>query len=330
MSDFRAVTIRRDEAGGGNTIGFETLSDDELMPGDVTVRIERSTVNYKDGLAVTGRAPVVRRFPMIPGVDAVGVVEASESDRFAIGDRVLINGWGIGETHLGAWAERGRWKSEWLLPLPAGFTADEAMAIGTAGYTAMLAVLALERHDVMPAAGPVLVTGASGGLGSIAVALLSDLGYHVVASTGRPEQADYLTSLGAREIVDRAELSGPGKALAKERWIAAIDAVGGPTLANVLAMIRYGGAVAACGNAGGLELPATVAPFILRGVTLYGIESVYAPKAVRIVAWNRLDRDLDRRKLAKAMRRIPFSDVIEAAREIADGKVRGRLVVEIG
>ncbi|MCX5512327.1 oxidoreductase [Kaistia algarum] len=329
MSAFRAVRIDRDAA-GGQQVAFGTLTDDELMEGDVTVRVERSTVNYKDGLAITGKAPVVRRFPMVPGVDGVGIVEASDSDLFAVGDRVFINGWGIGETHLGAWAERARWSSDWLLPLPSSFSADEAMAIGTAGYTAMRAVLALERHDIHPAAGPVLVTGASGGLGSIAVALLADLGYHVVASTGRPEQADYLKGLGAKEIIDRAELSAPGKMLAKERWIGAIDAVGGQTLANVLSMIRYDGAVASCGNAGGLDLPASVAPFILRGVTLYGIDSVYVPKAIRLIAWDRLDRDLDRKKLADATKHIAFTDVIDAAREIVEGKVRGRLVVEIG
>jgi len=329
MGEFRAVRIDRDAA-GAQTVSFATLGDDDLMPGDVTVRVERSTVNYKDGLAITGRAPVVRRFPMVPGVDGVGVVEASDSDLFAIGDRVMINGWGIGETHLGAWAERARWSSDWLLKLPSGFSADEAMAIGTAGYTAMLAVMTLERHDIHPASGPVLVTGAAGGLGSIAVSLLSDLGYHVVAATGRPEQADYLKGLGAAEILDRAELAGPVKPLARERWIGAIDAVGGQTLANLLSMIRYDGAVAACGNAGGLDLPATVAPFILRGVTLYGIDSVYVPKAVRIVAWDRLDRDLDRKKLESAMRLIPFDGVIDAARQIVEGKVRGRLVVEIG
>ncbi len=330
MSSFKAVVIRQSEAGPSSSVGFESLDDADLMDGDVTVRVERSTVNYKDGLAITGRAPVVRRFPMVPGVDAVGVVEQSESSLFAPGDRVLLNGWGVGESHLGAYAERARWKSEWLLPLPAGFSPDEAMAIGTAGYTAMRAVLALERHDIRPGAGPVLVTGAAGGVGSIAVALLADLGHHVVASTGRPEEADYLKRLGAAEVIERATLAGPPKPLAKERWIGAIDAVGGTTLANLLSMIRYDGAVASCGMAGGLDLPGSVAPFILRGVTLYGIDSVYVPKAARLVAWDRLDRDLDRAKLASAMRRIPFSGVIEAAREIVEGKVRGRLVVEIG
>ncbi|HWJ71950.1 MAG TPA: MDR family oxidoreductase [Kaistia sp.] len=329
MAAFRAVVVDKLE-GEGQSVGFTMLDDVDLMEGDVTVRVERSTVNYKDGLAITGRAPVVRRFPMVPGVDAVGTVETSENALFAPGDRVLLNGWGVGETHLGAFAERARWKSDWLLPLPPGFSPDEAMAIGTAGYTAMLAVLALERHDIKPGAGPVLVTGAAGGVGSIAVALLAGLGHHVVASTGRAEEANYLKSLGAAEVIDRASLSGPSKPLSKERWIGAIDAVGGTTLANILSMIRYDGAVAACGMAGGLDLPGSVAPFILRGVTLYGIDSVYAPKPVRLAAWERLDRDLDRAKLARAMRRIPFDDVIEAAREIVDGKVRGRLVVEIG
>ncbi|MCX5520038.1 oxidoreductase [Kaistia defluvii] len=329
MPDFKAVLIQKD-ASGGQSVGFATLSDADLMEGDVTVRIERSTVNYKDGLAITGRAPVVRRFPMVPGVDGVGIVEQSSAPGYKPGDRVLLNGWGVGEQHLGAWAERARWKSDWLISLPAGFSPDEGMAIGTAGYTAMMAVMALERHGIHPPAGPVLVTGAAGGVGSVAVALLAGLGYHVVASTGRPEETDYLKGLGAAEIIPRAELNGPGKPLARERWIGAIDVVGGQTLANLLSMIRYDGAVAACGLAGGMELPATVAPFILRGVTLYGIDSVYVPKPVRIAAWDRLDRDLDRAQLAAMTKRIPFDGVIDAARQIVDGKIRGRLVVEIG
>ncbi|WEK52411.1 MAG: oxidoreductase [Candidatus Kaistia colombiensis] len=329
MPGFKAVLIQRD-AGGGQSSGFATLTNADLMEGDVTVRIERSTVNYKDGLAITGRAPVVRRFPMVPGVDGVGIVEQSAASGFNPGDRVLLNGWGVGELHLGAWAERARWKGDWLISLPSGFSPDEAMAIGTAGYTAMMAVMALERHGIRPSAGPILVTGAAGGVGSVAVALLAGLGYHVVASTGRPQEADYLKGLGASEIIARSDLSGAGKPLARERWIGAIDVVGGQTLANLLSMIRYDGAVAACGLAGGMEFPATVAPFILRGVTLYGIDSVYVPKPVRIAAWDRLDRDLDRKKLAAMTRRIPFDDVIDAARQIVDGKVRGRLVVEIG
>lgn len=329
MPGFKAVLIQKD-ASGEQSSGFASLTDADLMEGDVTIRIERSTVNYKDGLAITGRAPVVRRFPMVPGVDGVGTVEQSASPSFKPGDRVLLNGWGVGELHLGAWAERARWKSDWLIALPSGFSPDEAMAIGTAGYTAMRAVMALERHGIHPPAGPVLVTGAAGGVGSVAVALLAGLGYHVVASTGRPEEADYLKGLGASEIIPRSDLNGAGKPLARERWIGAIDVVGGQTLANILSMIRYDGAVAACGLAGGLELPATVAPFILRGVTLYGIDSVYVPKPVRIAAWDRLDRDLDRKKLAAMTKRIPFDEVIDAARQIVDGKIRGRLVVEIG
>jgi len=329
MPGFKAVLIQKD-ASGEQSSSFASLSDADLMEGDVTIRIERSTVNYKDGLAITGRAPVVRRFPMVPGVDGVGIVEQSASPSFKPGDRVLLNGWGVGELHLGAWAERARWKSDWLIALPSGFSPDEAMAIGTAGYTAMRAVMALERHGIHPPAGPVLVTGAAGGVGSVAVALLAGLGYHVVASTGRPEEADYLKGLGASEIIPRSDLNGAGKPLARERWIGAIDVVGGQTLANILSMVRYDGAVAACGLAGGLELPTTVAPFILRGVTLYGIDSVYVPKPVRIAAWDRLDRDLDRKKLAAMTKRIPFDDVIDAARQIVDGKIRGRLVVEIG
>ncbi|MBN9024541.1 MAG: oxidoreductase, partial [Rhizobiales bacterium] len=295
MPGFKAILIQKD-ASGEQSCGFVSLTDADLMEGDVTIRIERSTVNYKDGLAVTGRAPVVRRFPMVPGVDGVGIVEQSASLSFKPGDRVLLNGWGVGELHLGAWAERARWKSDWLIALPSGFSPDEAMEIGTAGYTAMRAVMALERHGIHPPAGPVLVTGAAGGVGSVAVALLAGLGYHVVASTGRPEEADYLKGLGASEIIPRSDLNGAGKPLARERWIGAIDVVGGQTLANILSMIRYDGAVAACGLAGGLELPTTVAPFILRGVTLYGIDSVDGPKPGRIAAWDRLDRDLDRRK----------------------------------
>ncbi|BCP52632.1 alcohol dehydrogenase [Kaistia sp. 32K] len=329
MSSFKAVLIEKD-AGGAQSVGFGTLTDADLMEGDVTVRIERSTVNYKDGLAITGRAPVVRRFPMVPGVDGVGIVEQSSSQSFKPGDRVLLNGWGVGELHLGAWAERARWKSDWLISLPSGFSPDEGMAIGTAGYTAMMCVMALERHGIGPAGGPILVTGAAGGVGSVAVALLAGLGYHVVASTGRPEEADYLKKLGAAEIIARSELEGSGKPLARERWIGAIDVVGGQTLANVLSMIRYDGAVAACGLAGGMELPATVAPFILRGVTLYGIDSVYVPKPVRVAVWDRLDRDLDRAKLAAMTKRIAFDDVIDTAREIVDGRIRGRIVVEIG
>ncbi|MBB5751954.1 MDR family oxidoreductase [Prosthecomicrobium pneumaticum] len=329
MASFRAVLIEKDAA-GGQSVGFTRIDETAMMPGDVTIAVERSTINYKDGLAVTGRLPVVRHFPMIPGVDGVGTVIGSESEAFAVGDRVLLNGWGVGELHWGFWAERARVRSEWLIALPPGITGDEAMALGTAGYTAMLAVMALERHEIHPGSGPILVTGAAGGLGSTAVSLLSSLGHHVVAATGRPEEADYLKGLGAAEVIDRAELSGPPRPLSKIRFVGAIDAVGGATLANVLSMIRDFGAVAACGNAGGMDLPGSVAPFILRGVTLYGIESVRAPKAVRTAAWNRLARDMDRAKLAAMTRAIPFDAVLDEARAIVDGRVRGRIVVEIG
>jgi acrylyl-CoA reductase (NADPH) len=299
------------------------------MAGDVDVKVECSTVNYKDGLAITGKLPVVRRFPMIPGVDLAGTVIASGNGDFAVGDRVLLNGWGVGETHLGAYSQVARLAGNWLIPLPKGFTAAEAMAIGTAGYTAMLAVMALEHQGVKPAGGAVVVTGASGGLGSVAVALLSGLGFRVEAVTGRAGEAGYLTSLGAAAVIDRAELAGQPKLLAKERWAAGIDAAGGTVLANVLSMTAYGGAVAACGNAGGMELPTSVAPFILRGVSLLGIDSVRAPRAKRIAAWDRLARDLDRGKLAAMTRTIGLDGVVAAGRDIVEGKVRGRLVVKI-
>jgi acrylyl-CoA reductase (NADPH) len=300
------------------------------MDGDVTVRVEWSSLNYKDGLALTGKAPVVRRFPMIPGIDLAGMVEASQHADWKPGDRVIVNGWGLGETHLGAYGEKARVKGDWLVPVPAGMTSREAMAIGTAGYTAMLAVLALERHGVTSERGPVVVTGAAGGVGSVAIALLAKLGYHVVASTGRMGEADYLKRLGASEVIDRAELSGKVRPLAKERWIGGIDSVGSSTLANILSMTRYGGAVAACGLAGGLDLPASVAPFILRAVSLLGIDSVMCPQSVRREAWKRLASDLDRGKLQALTREISLVEVLEAGRSIVDGQVRGRIVVKIG
>jgi acrylyl-CoA reductase (NADPH) len=286
-------------------------------------------VNYKDGLAITGKAPVVRRFPMIPGIDLAGVVETSNHAEFKPGDAVVLNGWGVGETHLGAYAERARLKADWLIPLPSGLSPAQAMAIGTAGYTAMLCVMALERHGLAPDRGPVVVTGAAGGVGSVAIALLSRLGWHVIASTGRAEEADYLKGLGAAEIVDRAELSAPGKPLAKERWAAGVDSVGSHTLANLLAMTKYGGAVAACGLAGGMDLPSSVAPFILRGVSLLGVDSVMAPKALRRAAWDRLARDLDLAKLEAMTTTIKLDEVMDAGRRIVEGKVRGRTVVQI-
>jgi acrylyl-CoA reductase (NADPH) len=300
------------------------------MDGDVTVRIEWSTINYKDGLAITGKAPVVRRFPMIPGIDFAGEVEASSHPDWKPGDKVILNGWGTGETHLGAYGEKSRVKGQWLVRLPAGLSARDAMAIGTAGYTAMLAVMALERHGLKPAQGPVVVTGAAGGVGSVAIALLAKLGFQVIASTGRREEADYLKGLGASEIIDRNELSGPPKALAKERWAGGIDSVGSTTLANLLSMTKYGGAIAACGLAGGMDLPGSVAPFILRGVSLLGIDSVQCSPSLRNEAWRRLESDLDRGKLEGMTRQIGLPEVIGVAGTILEGRVRGRIVVKIG
>ncbi|CEJ16282.1 Acrylyl-CoA reductase AcuI [bacterium YEK0313] len=327
MATFKAVVVTKGEA--GTTAALSTFDDADLMDGDVTVRVSHSTLNYKDGLALTGKAPVVRRFPMIPGIDFAGIVETSSHKDFKPGDAVLLNGWGTGETHLGAYAERTRVKGDWLVPLPAGLSAAEAMAIGTAGYTAMLCVMALQRHGIGPERGPVVVTGASGGVGSVATALLAKRGYQVIASTGRPQEADYLKGLGAAEIISRDELSGPAKPLAKERWAGGVDSVGSHTLANVLSMTRYGGAVAACGLAQGMDLPTTVAPFILRGVSLLGIDSVMAPKALRLDAWAQLARDLDRDKLAAMTTTIPLEGVIEAGEAILSGRVRGRVVVTI-
>lgn len=327
MGTFRAVVVTKTETG---TQAVLTRFDEaDLMDGDVTVRVSHSTLNYKDGLALTGKAPVVRRFPMIPGIDFAGIVETSAHADFRPGDAVILNGWGTGETHLGAYAEKTRVKGDWLVPLPDGLTAAEAMAIGTAGYTAMLCVMALERHGITPERGPLVVTGAAGGVGSVATALLARRGYHVVASTGRPQEADYLKSLGAAEIIDRAELSSPGRALAKERWAGGIDSVGSHTLANVLSMTRYGGAVAACGLAQGMDLPTTVAPFILRGVSLLGVDSVMAPKTLRLEAWSRLATELDRDSLARLTSTIPLEAVIEAGSAILEGRIRGRVVVTI-
>jgi acrylyl-CoA reductase (NADPH) len=300
------------------------------MDGDVTVRVDYSTVNYKDGLAVTGKAPVVRRFPMIAGVDFAGTVEASSHAAWKPGDKVILNGWGLGETHLGAYAQKARVKGDWLVRLPPGISTRDAMAIGTAGYTAMLAVMALERAGLDPSRGPIVVTGAAGGVGSVAVALLGKLGYSVIASTGRPDEAAYLKGLGAAEVIERKELTGPPRPLGKERWAGGIDVVGSTTLANVLSMTRYGGAVAACGLAGGMDLPGSVAPFILRGVWLLGIDSVMCPLPIRQEAWLRLAADLDRAKIAAMTDEIGLNDVIAAGKRIVEGKVRGRIVVKIG
>ena len=324
---FRAVLITK--AGDAQQAELVTLSPGELMPGDVTVAVSHSSLNYKDGLALTGRAPVVRRFPMVPGIDLAGTVEESSNPAFKVGDAVLVNGCGLGETHFGGYAELARVKSEWLVPLPRQFSAADAMAIGTAGYTAMLALVALEHAGIAPDNGPVLVTGASGGVGSTAIVLLAKLGYEVIASTGRTQEAAYLKQLGAREIIAREELSGAPKPLAKERWAGAVDSIGSKTLANVLASTKYGGAVAACGLAQGMDLPTSVAPFILRGVALLGVESVYAPRERRLQAWQRLARDLDREKLRLMTRTIALADVFAAGEDILAGRVRGRLVVDV-
>jgi acrylyl-CoA reductase (NADPH) len=325
---FKAIVVEK--ADSGTKAALTDFDEANLMDGDVTVRVEYSTLNYKDGLAVTGKGPVVRRFPMIAGIDFAGTVDTSSHASWKPGDKVILNGWGCGETHLGAYAEKARVKGDWLVPLPKSMSAREAMAIGTAGYTAMLAVMALDRHGLTPASGPIAVTGAAGGVGSVAIAILAKLGFAVHAVTGRPQEADYLKGLGAAEIVDRKELAGPPRALGKERWAGAIDAVGSSTLANLLSMTRYGGAVAACGLAGGMDLPSSVAPFILRGVCLYGIDSVMCPPARRREAWKRLENDLDRQKLATMTREIGLSDVFAAAPEILSGQVRGRIVVKIG
>jgi acrylyl-CoA reductase (NADPH) len=328
VTTFKAIVIEKAES--GQKVGLSDFDEANLMDGDVTVAVEWSTLNYKDGLAITGKAPVVRRFPMIPGIDLAGTVESSSHPDWKAGDAVILNGWGCGETHLGGYGAKARLKGNWLVRLPAGMSTRDAMAIGTAGYTAMLAVMALERHGLTPTSGPVIVTGAAGGVGSVAVAILSRRGFQVTASTGRPEEADYLKKLGASEIIERKELAGPAKPLAKERWAGGIDTVGSTTLANVLAMTRYGGAVAACGLAGGMDLPSSVAPFILRGVSLLGIDSVMCPIAQRQIAWQRLGSDLDRGKLADITTEIGLAEVIEAARNIVEGRVRGRIVVKIG
>ncbi len=305
------------------------LDDDRLPAGDVLVQVASSTLNYKDALAITGKAPVVRSYPMVPGIDLAGMVVESSDQRYRPGDPVLLNGWGVGESHWGGLAQRARVKADWLLPLPGGMTPSQAMAIGTAGYTAMLCILALERHGVTPDHGEVLVTGANGGVGSFAIALLSKLGYRVVASTGRVSEHEYLEQLGAAEIIDRATLSEPGKPLAKERWAAVVDSVGSHTLANACASTRSEGVVAACGLAQGMDFPASVAPFILRGVTLAGINSVTQPKARRIEAWGRLAKDLDISLLQLISQEISLSEALEAAPKLLAGQLRGRVVVDV-
>jgi acrylyl-CoA reductase (NADPH) len=324
---FRAILIEKTDP--GQQAKLVELDESRLPEGNVTVAVEWSTVNYKDALALTGRSPVVRKFPMVPGIDGAGVVEASGHAGFEKGDRVVLNGYGAGESHWGCLAAKARLQGDWLVALPAAFTTRQAMAIGTAGYTAMLCLLALEKHGVRPEQGEVLVTGAAGGVGSVAVALLAGLGFRVVASTGRPQETQYLKSLGAAEVLDRAQLAAPGKPLQKERFAGVVDAVGSHTLANACAQVKYRGAVAACGLAGGMDFPASVAPFILRGVTLYGIDSVMAPMPLRREAWSRLARDLDPKKLEAMSREIGLGEAIPAAAEVLAGKVRGRLVVDV-
>jgi acrylyl-CoA reductase (NADPH) len=327
VPSFKAIRI--DKADKGTTAALAQFDEAELMDGDVIVAVEWSTLNYKDGLAITGKAPVVRRFPMIAGIDFAGTVEQSSHPAWKSGDKVVCTGWGMGETHLGAYAEKARVKGDWLVRLPDGLTARDAMAIGTAGFTAMLAVLALERHGVSPQSGPVVVTGAAGGVGSVATAVLARLGYHVIASTGRLEEGAYLKQLGAAEVIDRNELTGAAKPLGKERWAGGVDSVGSTTLANLLSMTRYGGAISACGLAGGMDLPSSVAPFILRGVCLLGIDSVMCPLRLRQAAWLRLARDLDRGKLSEITHEIALDQVIATAPQILAGQVRGRIVVKI-
>ncbi|RUV20653.1 MDR family oxidoreductase [Mesorhizobium sp. M7A.F.Ca.MR.245.00.0.0] len=325
---FKAILVSRD-AEKKQSVNVTDLTEADLMEGDVTVAIEATTVNYKDGLAITGKAPVIRRWPLVPGIDFAGTVVSSSHPDWRTGDKVILNGWGVGETHFGAYAGRARVKGDWLVPLPQGISPHDAMAVGTAGYTAMLCIMALERHGILPDRGPVVVTGAAGGVGSVAVSILSSLGYHVIASTGRNAESPFLIDLGAAEVISRDELAQPAKPLAKERWAGGIDAVGSHTLANVLSMTSYGGAVAACGLAGGMDLPTSVAPFILRGVSLLGIDSVMAPKAVRLEAWRRIATDLDLQKLASLSSTIGFDGIVDAARDIVDGKIRGRVVVDM-
>jgi acrylyl-CoA reductase (NADPH) len=325
-SMFNAILVERDP--GPYRATLMSLDEARLPPAEVAVRIDYSTLNYKDALAITGQGPVVRQFPMVPGIDFAGTVESSGHSAYKSGDKVVLNGWGVGETHWGGLAQKARVKADWLVPLPPAFTTRQAMAIGTAGYTAMLCVMSLERHGVTPDSGEILVTGAAGGVGSVAVAVLSKLGFRVAAMTGRPAESDFLKQLGAAEILDRAQFASAGKPLARERWAAAIDVVGSHTLANVCASLRYGGIVAACGLAGGMDFPATVAPFILRSITLAGIDSVMRPRPDRVEAWRRLSRDLDMKKLELLTEEISLSQAIPRAALFLQGKIRGRIVVD--
>jgi acrylyl-CoA reductase (NADPH) len=324
---FKAILL--DKQDNRIVAGIEEIDEARLPEGEVTVRIAYSTLNYKDALAITDKVPVVRSFPMVPGIDFAGTVEASSDARYKTGDLVLLNGWGVGEAHWGGLAQKARVKADWLLPMPAGMSARHAMAIGTAGYTAMLCVQAIEAHGVGPGDGEVLVTGANGGVGGVAISLLHQRGYRVAASTGRMNEAEHLKALGASELIDRAELSSPGKPLARERWAAVVDSVGSHTLANACASTRYRGIVTACGLAQGMDFPSTVAPFILRGVTLKGIDSVMAPFDVRQAAWQALAKELPESALANMTREIRLSEAAGLARELLEGKVRGRLIVDV-
>jgi acrylyl-CoA reductase (NADPH) len=324
---FHGFLVTKSE--GGQQVAWSTIAEADLMPGDVDVAISHSTINYKDGLALTAKSPVVRKFPLIPGIDFAGTVTASTNPEFAPGDDVILNGWGVGEVHHGGYAERARVKGDWLVKKPAAFTSAQTMAIGTAGYTAMLCVMALEAHGVKPGDGQILVTGAAGGVGSIAVAVLAKLGYEVAASTGRAEEAEFLKGLGAKDVLNRADFSGPAKPLARERFAGVVDVAGSTTLANAISQTKYGGCVAACGLAQGMDLPTSVAPFILRGITLAGIDSVMAPKAKRIAAWSRLASDLNLAKLDSLTVTKPLADVIALAPEILAGHVRGRVVLTV-
>ena len=325
---FKGLLLTRSED-GQTQAAITDIDEAQLPPGDVVVQISHSTLNYKDGLAITGKAPVVRSFPMVPGIDFAGVVQSSTDARYREGDAVLLNGWGVGETHWGGLAQRARVKADWLVSIPGGFTAAQAMSLGTAGYTAMLCVMALQREGIEPSAGPVLVTGANGGVGTIAISLLAQLGFEVHASTGRLEEAAYLQSLGAKEVIDRHTLSGAGKPLQKERWAGAVDTVGSHTLANVCASLKYGGVVAACGLAQGMDFPASVAPFILRGVTLSGVDSVMAPMSRRVQAWERLAREISPDLLARNTETIGLGDAVATAQRLLAGQVRGRVVVDV-
>ena len=324
---FNAIVINKSEAGYQTELS--QIDESQLPDGDVTVRVQYSGLNYKDGLAITGKGPVVRKFPMVPGIDIVGTVEHSDHPDYRVGDAVVLNGWGVGETHWGGLAQMARLKGDWLIPLPEGLAARDAAAIGTAGYTAMLCVMALQKQGVKPSDGEIVVTGAAGGVGSVAIVLLAALGFEVVAVTGRSSEADYLKQLGAASVMDRQEFSEPGRPLAKERWGGAVDVVGSHTLANICASTRYRGVVTACGLAGGMDFPATVAPFILRGVTLVGIDSVMCPKEDRLIAWQRLARELDLSKLHAMVEEISLGQVIDVAANLLQGQVRGRVVVDV-